>query len=307
MEDRSPQANQFEPINGSRSENCPYIGLFGDPATFSDFPTQVNACHHVNPISTPNLYHQRSFCLSPAFVGCPIYQNEHGARLSKDIQFRARGLALTTRKLRLYIGLGVVVLIIIFGLLFVSKWRPLSSITYAPEETYGSQTFSETAVTLTLEEVKPTFQQITVTAMKPLPTATQTPPTPTHEPQNLSLDSPIGKEYQFIIHRVTEGETLQFFADQYNTSIEAITAVNFDLISPLWINWMVIIPLNTIDVTNLPAFEAYMVQQQNIPLRELAPQLSASLDDLAFYNNISMDYVMNEGEWLLIPRERPEP
>ncbi|MBW6465128.1 MAG: LysM peptidoglycan-binding domain-containing protein [Brevefilum sp.] len=307
MENRPPQANPFEPNNGTRFVNCPYIGLLGDAVTFSDFPAQMNACHHVDPVSTPDLYHQRSFCLSPAFVDCPIYQNDHGIRMPKAIQFRSRTLAKKKKEFLIYIGLGVIVLTIIFGLLFISNWLPSASITDVPEETGISQTFSETAVTRTQELVKATLPQVTATPARTLVSATQEPPTPTHEPQNLVLDSPIGKEYQFIIHRVAEGETLQFFADQYNTSIEAITAVNYDLISPLWIDWMVIIPLNSIDVTNLPAFEAYLAQQQSIPLRELAPQLSVSLEDLAFYNNISTDYVITEGEWLLVPRERPAP
>jgi hypothetical protein len=306
MKDRSPQENQFEPIKGSQSENCPYIGLFGDPATFSDFPAEMNACHNVNKVGTPNLYHQRSYCLSPAFVDCPIYQNERGARLPKAIQFRSRGLAIRTKRFRLYIGLGFIVLTLIVGLRSINKWLPSSSIN-TPEETDNLQTFQETAETVTLEEVSAAIPQDTAIATQPSPTATHTPPTPTSEPQILALDTPIGREYQFIIHRVAEGETLQIFADQYKTSVEAITAVNYDLISPLWISWLVIIPLDTLDVSNLPAFEAHLVQQQSISLGELAPQLSASLDDLAFYNNINMDEIINEGEWLLVPRQRPEP
>lgn len=306
MKNRSLQANQFEPINGTQSENCPYIGLLGDPATFSDFPAQMNACHHLNPVSTPNLYHQRSFCLSPTFVDCPIYQNERGTRMPKAFQYQSLGFSNRGKKLILYIGLGVIGLALAFSLLIDAKWPPSSSATNPPGETQYAPTLIETAVQISQEEGEANLPQITPTPTELMPTATQAPPTPTPEPQNLALDSPIGKEYQFIIHRVAEGETLQIFADQYNTSVEAITAVNYELISPLWIGWVVIIPMNTTDVSNLPAFEAYMIQQQSIALRGLADQLSASLEEIALYNNINVEYVLTEGEWLLIPRERPE-
>ncbi len=53
-------------------------------------------------------------------------------------------------------------------------------------------------------------------------------------------------------HRVAEGESLQVFANLYNTSVEAIRNVNYDLIAPLWIDWLVVIPMNTMDVSGIP-------------------------------------------------------
>jgi hypothetical protein len=306
MKNQSLPADEFEPINGTQSENCPHIGLFGDPATFSDFPAQMNACHHVNPINTPNLYHQRSFCLSPTFVDCPIFQNALVTRMPKDFQYQSLGLSNQRKRRILYIVLGVIGLALVFSFLINAKWRPSSSAPIPPEETQFSPTLIQTAIQPTPEEDELNLPQTTPTPTELILTVTQASPTPTSEPQNLALDSPIGKEYQFIIHRVAEGETLQIFADQYNTSVEAITAVNYELISPLWIGWLVIIPLNTTEVSNLPAFEAYMIQQQSIDLRELADQLSASLEKIALYNNLNVEYLLTEGEWLLIPRERPE-
>jgi hypothetical protein len=117
------------------------------------------------------------------------------------------------------------------------------------------------------------------------------------------LDVPIGTDYQFIIHQVLEGESLEQFAVQYDTSREVITKINYFLPVPLWVNWLVIIPVNLTDPGDLPTFEAYLVTEETISIGKLSEKLAVNLEDLSYYNGIGVEHVMKSGEWLLIPRE----
>jgi hypothetical protein len=148
---------------------------------------------------------------------------------------------------------------------------------------------------------------ITPSLTEPLATDTQVPPTPTARIVILTLDTPIGGDQKFIIHRVAEGETLQIFANKYHTSVEAIKDINFDLIIPLWTDWLVVIPENITDVSKLPLFEAHQVEEEYIKIQDLAIKLSASLEEMIYYNNIEENYLLRKGDWLLVPREKPQP
>ena len=126
---------------------------------------------------------------------------------------------------------------------------------------------------------------------------------PTKKPDPvLALDTPIGRDQKFIIHRVIEGESLQYLADRYNTSPQAIMTVNDDIISPLWVGWIVVIPMNTTDVDGLPSFSAYQIDNEGITLERIAAQLDVSAEQLSLYNYIEEEHILHKGEWLIIPR-----
>ncbi len=93
---------------------------------------------------------------------------------------------------------------------------------------------------------------------------------------------------------------------QYNTTVEAIRAVNYYLPSPLWVDWLVIIPVGITDTQGLPAFEAYMVTDQ-VTIEELAQKLSVSPEVLRYYNAVEGGYRLTPGEWLLIPKNSATP
>ncbi|MEA3325750.1 MAG: LysM domain-containing protein [Chloroflexota bacterium] len=209
--------------------------------------------------------------------------------------------------------ISIVVLLVVLVLIFSSLsggeiFGFLSQDMNTPHrtDTRVSQDTSQTSQMTTSQEN--IIEEIAKTQTDPPPSPTkQLTSTPTDVKPVLTLDIPIGSEYQFIIHRVKEGESLQIFADLYNTSVEAIRAVNYDLIAPLWIDWLVIIPVNTTDVEDIPTFEPYQVESDQITISELSKQLSTQLEDLLLYNNLDSEHVLYQGEWLLIPRERSEP
>jgi len=124
-----------------------------------------------------------------------------------------------------------------------------------------------------------------VTPIAPTSTAipTKTPlPTPTTQPVlKLALDTPIGLNKEFIIHRIAEGESLDRLASKYGTTVALIQAVNYYLPSPLVINLTTIIPLGRIDLQGVPAFQPYMVVA-GMTVDEFAQGISVDVSTLSY-------------------------
>jgi LysM repeat protein len=207
----------------------------------------------------------------------------------------------------------------IFGWYYFSTGSPLklgkltdqhNSLQYPPTissplPTYLLSNATSTAIT----EFFPTYE--TTKTSTPTPYLTETPTqvsiktSPTPGPL---LETPFGSQPKFIIHQVANGESLILIAKRYGTTLEAIQAVNFFLPSPLWSGWLLVIPLNTIDVENLPAFEAYVVSEEDVNADQLAINLDTDLEALLYYNAISSaEDPLPPGRWLLIPREKATP
>ncbi len=110
-----------------------------------------------------------------------------------------------------------------------------------------------------------------------------------------------------MLHKVSEGEIVSFYAVQYRTTTEAIKKVNYYLPSPLPINWIVVIPLGITDVSAYPPFEPYMVSGEVLSVEALAKKLAVDVTALATYNALAPGYVLTTGDWLLIPRINPKP
>jgi len=298
--DPENQPIQFENMS------CPYLGLKDDRVSYTAFPSRWNVCYHAQPPETPNFSHQRHFCLQTAHKRCHIFRAEETRKLPKAIRYQSKGLSKRTKRIILIGSISCLVILVFAGILLRDQWfnalvgmisfegqvteTPFMAATAVPTQEYAAT------------EDRDQGTQPSPTVIEPTDTPATIAPSPTIHDPILALDTPIGEEYQFVIHRVAEGESLQIFADQYNTSIEAINAVNHNLIAPLWINWLIIIPVNNTDVMELPTFEAYQVEEE-ISVRTLAEELSINLENVLFYNAIDSDHILHEGEWLLVPRE----
>jgi hypothetical protein len=71
--------------------------------------------------------------------------------------------------------------------------------------------------------------------------------TETISPVNLALDNPIGGDVQFIIHRVLVGESFFEYARDYDTNVDAISAINYNLPPILYVDLIIIIPIGVDD------------------------------------------------------------
>jgi hypothetical protein len=290
-------------------KSCPYLGLVDDRESYTSYPSEWNVCYHVEPIAVPNHSHQEAYCLSTEFSLCPIFNTKSPQKMPDEIKLRRQ---ISLEKIKQIGIIGVLVLLAILvlaGILFREQWvdkLPVFSSGMAMETKAVNNSDlptgkkSEQTSIVTLLEISPTPP---TAESSPIPPKAVSSPTKT-DPV-LALDVPIGDEVKFVMHRVLPGESLAIFADQYNTSIDGIISVNANLISPLWVDWVVIVPVNFSDVTGLPAFEAYQVEEEGISLDALADRLSAALDQMALYNNIKADHKLQAGEWLLVPRGNP--
>jgi hypothetical protein len=118
-----------------------------------------------------------------------------------------------------------------------------------------------------------------------------------------ALESPIGTQKPLVIHQVREGENLSDMANLYNTTEDAITSLNYNFSLPLLPNAVIVIPLNQVNVNDLPLFEPYRVTQ-SISIQALAVKFSVDIDMLKVYNLVDPEYVFSVGEWVLIPHSR---
>jgi len=289
---------------------CPYLGLKFDPKSWVGYPSPINYCHRVKPLAVPKFEHQREYCLSNNFTQCPIILVGPGQRMPKTVRSKADRRNSLKKIIFVEVLVGLVLIAVILGAIF---WQEILSGVFQITEqqpTVTQSPITSESATATLG-LSPTYTATITITMEKTPTPTQTSvqptdtpalPTPTLEPPVLALETPIGMEFQFIIHAVVPGESLELYARDYNTTVEAIRAVNYNLPSFLPLDWIVIIPLNTVDVGGIPQFEPYEVKQA-VTVEVLADLLSVDLTDLRLYNRIPKGYTLNPGEWLLVPRQ----
>lgn len=289
---------------------CPFLGLKEDRATISAYPSHWNVCYHVSPKCTPDLVHQRSFCLSHNYQDCIVFKQSDNIKMPKKLMSSELGRCKKNKLSKILIVLVLLSVIGISTFFMRNLWLPI----IAPQEIVvsdGSQQITfpggyKTSTKVLVLGAENFNQQPTQTeAIKPTITPSPIVQTPTATKTNppLALETPIGLLYQFVIHRVVEGESLLLFANWYDTSAEAIQAVNLNLTYPIQIGTLVIIPVEILDVTDLPAFEAYEVTQ-DISVEDLAIKLGVAVEDLILYNNLESGTLLRSGDWIIVPRER---
>ncbi len=103
----------------------------------------------------------------------------------------------------------------------------------------------------------------------------------------------------YQIHKVVKGESLESLAGKYESSPEAITAVNHFLPSPLWDSWLMVIPEGVTDPKGLPSFEVYLVPAE-ASVAELAQKLEVDTQALTKYNGLEASGRVPIGTWLLV-------
>lgn len=285
---------------------CPYLGMKNDPTTHVGYPSTYNVCHHTKRQEIPNLNYQRLTCLKTSFVECPIYNSEIVQRMPRSIRYRSNKLFNFSKKFK--IGLLIISMVIVIAGIFVlfQQFAPKLTQALLPswQKTQDLRT-DQRLPTIPVTQI-PGGDETPSAAPEPTATATKQPSgTPTRRiiSSILALDSPIGADVKFIIHRVGSGESLFQYAREYNTNVDAIRAVNYNLPSVLFVDWLVVIPVGIDDPTGLPSFEVFQVTMRGLTVETLAEELSVEPERLVKYNNLPMDYKFSPGEWILVPRE----
>ena len=298
--------------NGQKSPNslplpshCPYLNLRDDPQTSLAFPSIWNYCYRAVPPASVRIEHQVQVCQTARFSECTVFQRKESRALPVELQsVRVAPKASRRRSLRFAL-LGLLLLVILFlwgiqaGFNLSSLWN-LGSIK-SPLETVLSTPSVPAVPSSNLILAPSRISQSTAT---PKINATT----------NLSnagfcgvpLDTPIGTDQKFIIHRVARGESLNGYEAAYRTSSEAILAVNYGLHVPVLSNAVIVIPLDQTDASALPSFDVYQADESDGPLDSLSSKLGVDPQELAHYNDLSQPCPFFSG-WLLVPRQTSTP
>ena len=322
VDNLEPKENKNEIIEENplpdeeKNQFCPYMGLKFDPKSWVGYPSPINYCHRVKPLAVPKFEHQRNFCLTKNYVQCPIVYGGPGQKMPKIIQSQSDRQTTIKKIIRIEVLTGLILIAVILGIIFWNQitagigqvFNPSSIIENTVTRTVGISLTSSPTFELSNTPTVTTTPTINNSAtLMPTPTPippseTPSPPTSTIEPPILALETPMGPDMGFIIHAVVPGESLELYARDYNTTVEAIRAINYNLPSFLPLDWIVVIPLNTSDVSGIPAFEPYEIEQ-DVTLEVLADLLLVDPIDLQVYNRIPSGYSLSPGEWIIVPRE----
>ena len=293
--------NEIVESEDRKAQFCPFVGIRDDHATVISFPSQHNHCFHASLALPVKLEFQRTYCLVSNHTSCAEYNRKQDTPLPPGLRFeRGSGLRTTTWNNGIWTLLLVTVIVVLIawqvlsqGLLGFENLEHLhEAMVPAISTSIGSQTLP----------ILPTQIQNTPNPTL-LETATSTIPIQMLTPKIRSLhalETPIGLEHKLIIHRVLAGESLPSISNQYSTTVEAIQVVNYYLPSPLRIDWLIIVPINQMDIQGLPAFEAYAVKA-DVAVEILAQQLSIDPALLKLYNGLSDGEILRSGEWVLVP------
>ena len=278
---------------------CPHLGQEGDPCTYFSYASRWNFCYHSRLKTIPQFDHQLNFCLTDNYIECPVYQSDGTNAFPSKLKIKE----IRSRKIKpliwfliiLAIVSSVLIVLSIPGLNVPGLFNPTQ---VGATEMPIFQTMTTNSPISIAETSLAQFEQSTFT---PLPSVSPilesvTPSDPPH-----TLDTPIGITHLFVIHRIQEGESIGNLAFQYNTNLQAIQDVNYFLPEPVWIDWLVIIPVETTDVVGLPKFEAQMVVNGDVTIEDLAAIQNLDPFNLKFYNGLPDGYLLSSGEWLLIP------
>ena len=281
---------------------CPYLGIKTDSDTSFDYPSIWNACHRTKTPEIPLLEHQDTTCLKPEYIVCPVLMIINGEKfppeLIEHVQHRSRKIKRTW-----IIGVTLVLAVLFILFLVIKVLQPgmtpaiLTPSSPVLETTQSILVMTEEFTETILASIESPVIEVVKTETA-VPSGTSVVAEIVHK-----LDVPIGTDHQFIIHQVLEGESLEQYAVLYNTNRETITQLNYFLPVPLWVNWLVIIPVNLTEMGDLPTFEAYLVTDETITIEKLSEKLAVDPGELGYFNGIGIDHVMRSGEWLIIPRE----
>jgi LysM repeat protein len=283
-----------------------------DPETQVSFPSQVNLCHHLKNPGRVNLEYQRIFCQSGQHPYCEIFPEGRYTQLPGRARIDATQRAVIRRPWLLTALIVLALLVIgVAGLTLLDPdLLPFSLQPLLP----AGETLLAPPVTDRPSSASPsspaTSDEFTSTADIPVAPIVSAPSTTTVLDATLvtatyvpiGLETPIGTNPSLLIHRVLPGESLDLIAARFDTSVEAIQAINYYLPSPLWADLPLVVPLGQQATAGLPQFEAYQVSASGITVEQFAQGLDLDVRLLRKYNLLPEGARLVAGQWLLIPR-----
>lgn len=292
---------------------CPFLGLMDDSTSHMAFTSPENICYQCKPAVQITLEHQNDYCLDANHKNCPIYIYGAGKRMPVDLAYDAsedHQYAPMDKRV-VWSGLilaGIFAAIILYYLISsntAANSPQINSIqSIAAPENLPSASPITTPQVVTTSTPSPELSKPQPT-LTPFPTLTSILPTSTLAATQVlahSLDVPVGNGQLYLIHKVVNGENLPTLIETYQTSLEAILAVNTALVIPIRIDAIIIIPLKNKEPQGLPKLEPYQVKQNQISPEALAELLKTSPELFISLNGFDDGELLNNGDWVLVPR-----
>lgn len=307
--------------SGLPSDNCPHLGLRDDPQTCLAFPSNWNYCHRAIPPDSVRLEHQRRFCQNKGHENCPVWLWEKPGPLPADL--RGKPVSKTRRRRA---RVGVLVPIVLMGIAATVWFGFTKGLLGGPPQQLPTArpTMASTEAAATLTEVpgplptaQPFLPQADIASTSPatlsdfsvtreysdLLAMTLTPGSTTPGVCGHQLDTPFGPGPQYIIHVVGGGDSLNRYENMFETSLGAIQGINEPFQIPVRKDSVLVIPLKTTNVAELPVFRPYLVSYRNTPIQTMAFKVAAQLDAFKKYNGFD-DSCRDFMGWVLSPHER---
>ena len=281
---------------------CPYLGLKTDPATIFNYPSNWNFCYRAKPEVSPSMLHQQDVCLKGEYASCPVFSNLRRVKLPEDLTQPKYQPTWKNRTLRIIAGAVGLLLILLLGLPYLNN---VFAPPLMPDNENGATKLTSVTLTPTNLKLTPSLEQPLITENSTKISETEELPTAQVVETAIvrRLDIPIGGERKFIVHQVLTGESLEQYAETYSTTRDAIVELNYLLPIPLWINWLVVIPINFQEISDPTTFEAYIVTQNQISAQELAEKFAIDINALRYFNNLAANQLFYSGDVVIIPRE----
>jgi hypothetical protein len=284
--------------------NCPYLGVAEDAQTCLAYPSRWNVCHHARSSLPVHLEYQRQVCLSGVFSTCPVYKKEH--RHAPPARLRVVQLLRTKLSRRtLWLLVPLLLLGITAWLLGASPLGetgspfPVNPVAGDPAPVSSSTSASAPSASPGLVPI-PVSSPPTESPVAIVPPQPTTPVPAVH--CGYALEQPIAiEERKVILHRVAYGENMNLLAERYATSIQAILDINYFIPSPLWSELVIVIPLDTQEVADLPVLEPFWLAKESASLQQVADQAALELPALLQVNQLDPGCSAYTG-WVLVPR-----
>jgi LysM repeat protein len=283
-----------------------------------DYPSAENVCYYVSPLATPSEAHQKKYCLEASHKICPLYEKSSSQAMPKEIAIAHKKRWFRFNFFQWILG---ITLFLITGLSYY-YWPLIEANLFIPTVVPTGEPPVIAAVipiTGSNQEIEPTETIFPTQTDEPAPidtisstdvsespivatiqlTATELPAS-TPEPPH-ALQTPIGVENKFLIHRVLGGETLDWIAKNHGTTVDAIRAANFNMPANLWEGSKIIVPVDQTDSGEIIPMTAVEITGDGVSIESLAEDNQTNLMMLCQLNNRTHTYIFAPGEWVLIP------
>jgi hypothetical protein len=302
------------------SENCPYLGIRGEPGSFFGYASSSNACFRVKKPGYIKLSHQERFCLNPTYSDCEVFNTANLDTLPESIKRETKERTTWFGIPWIRFGIYTIIAITITAVfLFLIFKRPLYG--NANQETEGNQISTEgnrtenftpsptsTPDIETEDFVLGILKEGTATPEQtptktPIPSLTPT-ITPSFTPEftpGPGFETPFGPNEGYLIHVVAEGENYFKIAENYDTSAEVLRETN---LLPegmgLRAGLIIVILPGIKDPAGLPQFVAVLIDRPMVA-QEIAQVYQSEANLILEYNQIDANKPVPVGRWLIIP------